>query len=81
MMTLSGTSMATPVVAGTAALLLQTKPNLTPNMVKAILTYTAQPLRGYNMFEQGAGQLNVAGALQISERINCESVIAPATLS
>jgi serine protease AprX len=44
MMRLSGTSMATPVAAGAAALVLQANPKLTPNMVKAILMYTAQPL-------------------------------------
>ena len=38
--------MAAPVVAGTVALMLQANPNLTPNLVKAILQYTAQPYRG-----------------------------------
>jgi subtilisin family serine protease len=53
MMWLSGTSMSTPAVAGAAALLIQACPKITPNMIKAILMYTAQPLKGYNMFEQG----------------------------
>src|SRR6185503_17116864 len=48
MMYLSGSSMATPVVAGSAALLLQANPNLTPSLVNAILMYTAQPLAGSN---------------------------------
>ncbi|PYS40567.1 MAG: hypothetical protein DMF71_13020 [Acidobacteria bacterium] len=41
-MQLSGTSMASPIAAGAAALLLQANPTLTPNMVKALLMYTAQ---------------------------------------
>ncbi len=39
--TLSGTSMATPVVSGAAALLIQHNPSLTPDLVKARLMKTA----------------------------------------
>ena len=67
MMYLSGSSMATPVAAGTAALMLQANPSLTPNLVKALLMYSAQPLAGFNMLEQGAGQINVAGAVQLAQ--------------
>jgi serine protease AprX len=66
MMYMSGTSMATPIVAGAAALLLQRNPSLTPNLVKAILEYTAQPLAGANTLEQGAGQINVEGAVRLA---------------
>ncbi len=69
MMVLSGTSMAAPIVAGAAALLLQANPKLTPNMVKAILQYTAQPLAGFNEFEQGAGQLNIEGAVRLAKLV------------
>ena len=44
-LSLTGTSMASPVVAGSVALMLQANPNLTPNLVKAILQYTAQEYR------------------------------------
>src|SRR5207244_12601421 len=55
-MYLNGTSMAAPIAAGAAALLMQANPNLTPNMVKMLLMYTAQQIPGFNMFEQGAGE-------------------------
>src|SRR5205823_7224992 len=69
LMALSGTSMAAPVVAGAAALLLQANPSLTPNMVKALLMYTAQPLAGFNTFEQGAGELNIEGAMRVARLV------------
>ncbi len=67
-MYLSGSSMASPVAAGAAVLLFQANPTLTPNMVKAILMYTAQPLAGFNMLEQGAGEINIDGAVRLGER-------------
>jgi serine protease AprX len=72
MMRLSGTSMATPVVAGAAALLLQANPRLTPNLVKAILMYTAQPLAGYNSFEQGMGEVNIEGAVRLAQLVRTD---------
>ena len=44
---LTGTSMATGVVSGAAALLLQRRPDLTPDQVKALLVGTTQPY-GWN---------------------------------
>ncbi|MGH9961558.1 MAG: S8 family serine peptidase, partial [Pyrinomonadaceae bacterium] len=72
MMYLNGTSMATPVVAGAAALMLQTNPTLTPNLVKVLLMYTAQPLAGFNMLEQGSGQLNIAAAIQLANLVRTD---------
>ena len=66
-LSLSGTSMAAPVVTGTVALMLQANPNLTPNMVKAILEYTAQPYAGYDALTQGAGFLNTLGAVRLAK--------------
>jgi serine protease AprX len=64
-LTLSGTSMAAPVVSATVALMLQANPTLTPNAVKAILQYTAQN-NGYNALTQGAGFLNAVGAVRLA---------------
>jgi serine protease AprX len=64
---LSGTSMAAPVVSGTVALMLQANPNLTPNLIKAILQYTAQRYPGYSALRQGAGFLNTLGAVRLAK--------------
>ena len=66
MMYQSGTSMATPMAAGAAALLFQMNPKLTPTMVKMLLQYTSQSMNGVNMYEQGAGQLNVEGVVKLA---------------
>ncbi|PEJ56540.1 hypothetical protein CN692_17015 [Bacillus sp. AFS002410] len=56
---LSGTSMATPHVAGIAALLLQKNPNYTPADIKSILMNTADPLKdAYSVYEVGAGRVD-----------------------
>jgi serine protease AprX len=64
---LTGTSMASPVVSGTVALMLQANPSLTPNAVKAILQYTAQTYPGFRPLAQGAGFLNARGAVHLAE--------------
>ncbi len=65
-LSLSGTSMAAPVVSGTVALMLEANPSLTPNAVKAILQYTAQELAGDSPLAQGAGLLNANGAVRLA---------------
>jgi hypothetical protein len=74
---LSGASMATPVVSGAAAVLLQQDPSLSPDTIKARLMKTASktfPLTSiavdskvypsaYDMFPVGAGYLDIQAAL------------------
>lgn len=60
---LSGTSMATPHVAGGAAIVAQRHPTWTPAQLKAALMGTAfQPPANTPVFDQGAGRLDVARA-------------------
>ena len=80
-LSLSGTSMAAPVVTGAVALMLQANPALTPNAVKAILQFTAQASSAYDPLTQGAGFVNALGAIHLarwfadplSERPNASS--------
>ncbi|MFF2876352.1 S8 family serine peptidase [Gottfriedia sp. NPDC057991] len=61
---LSGTSMATPYVAGVAALLLQSNKDLSPTDVKSILMNTADPLsKDYSVFEVGSGRVDAYEAI------------------
>ena len=59
----SGTSMATPIIAGAAALLLQRFPKLTNEEIKQALTYTATDL-GLPWNQQGWGMVNVKKMLE-----------------
>jgi serine protease AprX len=68
-LSLSGTSMASPVVSGTIALMLQANPGLTPNLVKAILQFTAESRDGYNALTQGTGFLNTRGAVELAQSL------------
>ncbi len=60
---ISGTSMATPHVAGIVALMLDADPTLTPDEVKQILTQTASRMPGYDEWQVGAGYVNAYAAV------------------
>ncbi len=60
---MSGTSMATPHVAGIVALMLEANPNLTPAQVKDILERTASNMTGRLAWEAGAGHVNAYNAV------------------
>lgn len=59
----SGTSQAAAVTSGLVALLLQARPQLTPDQVKSILRGTASPLTSAQVTAQGAGRVQLAAAL------------------
>lgn len=82
---LSGTSMATPVVSGAAALLLEAESNATPDQIKARLMKTADKtfptstqmmVNGvsttyqYDVFTVGSGYLDIPNALANHDAVN-----------
>src|SRR6185436_3415085 len=74
-MRLSGTSMAAAVSTGVAALVLQANRGLTPNALKAGLEFSAISVnddagQAYDALTQGAGQIEIAGAVALASAIN-----------
>ncbi|MGW2051914.1 S8 family serine peptidase, partial [Streptomyces sp. NPDC001858] len=61
---LSGTSMATPHVAGAAALLLSERPGLTGSRLKDLLVSSSKQTPQYDAFQAGSGRVDVPSALR-----------------
>ncbi|MEU4396441.1 S8 family peptidase [Kribbella sp. NPDC023855] len=68
--TLSGTSMASPHVAGTAALVAQANPDWKAAQLKARLISTADPQQGSRVDEQGAGRVDADQATDQSVTVD-----------
>lgn len=71
----SGTSMASPHVAGAAALLRQANPRLTPEQVRLALQATATPVRAANgnslpFWQVGYGYVDLNAAVQLVRASN-----------
>jgi serine protease AprX len=78
---MSGTSMATPVVSGAIALLLQDEPNLTPDQVKHRLKATANKVwAGYDPAKAGAGYLDIYAAVNGTTTQNANTGLLPSQM-
>ena len=77
-LSLSGTSMAAPVVSATVALMLQANPALTPAAVKSVLQASAEPHGDYTALAQGAGFLDARSAVELSRDLvgSSEALVA-----
>ncbi len=73
----SGTSFSAALVSGGVAQLLEINPNLTPNQVKAILQFTAQPLPQVHALAQGTGMLNLVAAAELASMWIGDPAAAP----
>jgi serine protease AprX len=63
----SGTSMATPHVAGILALMFEANPNLSSAQAKSILSSTATNMSGRLSWEAGAGHVNAYAAVAAAQ--------------
>ncbi len=72
----SGTSQAAAVTSGAAALLLASRPTLTPDQVKALLTSTASPIPNHGRNTQGSGRLQLETAMSAPTPSGVQEVTA-----
>jgi subtilisin family serine protease len=73
---LGGTSMATPHVAGAAALVAQQHPDWTGAQIRALLVGSAHRLDGVDANTQGAGRLDIARA--VGQTVTAEPAVVSA---
>jgi serine protease AprX len=66
---MSGTSMATPHVAGIVALMFEANPGLTPMQVKQTLESTADAMPGRQPHEVGSGHVDALEAVQVAKAL------------
>lgn len=80
---MDGTSMATPCVAGTIALMLSKNPELTPEQIDEILERTAVPLSTHKSNDFGSGRIDALAAVNavspdaISETASQQALVYP----
>ncbi|MBI3927245.1 MAG: S8 family serine peptidase [Armatimonadetes bacterium] len=74
----SGTSFASPYVAGTIALMRQANPNLSTAQVRDILTSTAADTAGAGREAEGAGIVDPVAAVAAARRAGLPEEIPPA---
>lgn len=75
---LSGTSMATPLVSGSIALILQKQKNLSPKEIKNILMDSCVDLKD-NQENQGSGMVNLKKIFHSSQENNLENSLEKET--
>ncbi|CAL8462817.1 g2351 [Coccomyxa elongata] len=88
---LSGTSVASPVVAGAVCLLASVVPEarrwhmkggiLNPASMKQALVEGAMRIPGINLYEQGAGKMNLLNSMEILQKYEPRASVVPAELN
>lgn len=84
--TLSGTSVASPIISGAIALLVSVfkkksmSYDFNPANIKQIIMASSKRLTNANMFEQGHGKLNLIEAYRVLKRYTPQASLIPSYL-